>query len=504
MEQVVGIKFNGRGNVYQFSSGGQSVAVNDSVIAETEQGVSLGVVVSLEENLEPGAEPSAERGAQAGQTLVPIVRLATEADLAAARENETLAKEAVAYCRQCIRERNLDMKLVDVEVFFDRSKMVFFFTAPARIDFRDLVKDLVHSYRTRIELRQIGVRHETQMIGALGNCGMVCCCRRYLQKFAPVTIKMAKEQNLFLNPAKISGICGRLLCCLSYEQDNYEAFHRSCPRLGKRYQTSRGMVKILRSNMFRNSIVVFTETGEEQEFTLPEWAELAPRRTEQPLPIETGRPQRAAGQGGAPHKGTQARAEGKPETGAAPGEDKGRRPEQSAGYAKAFGGEETEPEFFADAGESETVETSSDTAPAMSGDTLGGMPDDMPESMPGDMSDDAFDDGVPAQLSEEDAADEVGIFGLRPAGERGSGNRPPAGHHAGVRPAGANRQGGHGGSGGQGGQGDSRRNPTSPEGRRPDQPGTPGHRRKRRHHRPGGAHAENRSDGKPGTHNENK
>ena len=174
------------------------------------------------------------------------------------------------------------MKLVDVEVLFDRSKMIFFFTAPTRIDFRDLVKDLVRQYRTRIELRQIGVRHETQMLGALGNCGMVCCCRRYLHKFAPVTIKMAKEQNLFLNPTKISGICGRLLCCLSYEQENYDTFHRSCPKLGKRYQTTSGPMRVLRSNMFRNTVVLLPDGGQEVEMTLEEWQALKPSRAETP------------------------------------------------------------------------------------------------------------------------------------------------------------------------------------------------------------------------------
>jgi len=129
-------------------------------------------------------------------------------------------------------------------------------------------------------LRQIGVRHETQMVGAVGNCGMVCCCRRFLRKFAPVTIRMAKEQNLFLNPAKISGICGRLLCCLSYEQENYDAFHRECPRLGKKYQTNQGTMKVLRTNMFRNSLSVLTELNEEQEFSLEEWRALSPRRSE--------------------------------------------------------------------------------------------------------------------------------------------------------------------------------------------------------------------------------
>lgn len=210
--------------------------------------------------------------------LRPILRIATEYDLEHAMSNELLSREASAYCKECIKIRDLDMKLVDVEVFFDLSKFIFYFTAPSRIDFRELVKDLVKHYRTRIELRQIGVRHETQMIGAVGNCGMVCCCRRFLRKFAPVTIKMAKEQNLFLNPAKISGICGRLLCCLSYEQENYEEFHRRCPRLGKKYMTSKGPIKVMRANMFRNSLIAYSETGEELEIPLEEWHEMEVRR----------------------------------------------------------------------------------------------------------------------------------------------------------------------------------------------------------------------------------
>lgn len=210
--------------------------------------------------------------------LRPILRIATDYDLEHAMSNELLSREASSYCKECIKARDLDMKLVDVEVFFDLSKFIFYFTAPSRIDFRELVKDLVKHYRTRIELRQIGVRHETQMIGAVGNCGMVCCCRRFLRKFAPVTIKMAKEQNLFLNPAKISGICGRLLCCLSYEQENYEEFHRRCPRLGKKYMTSKGPVKVMRANMFRNSLIAYSETGEELEIPLEEWQEMDARR----------------------------------------------------------------------------------------------------------------------------------------------------------------------------------------------------------------------------------
>lgn len=211
-----------------------------------------------------------------------VARAATAEELARAAENEQLCREAREFCRRCIMNRKLDMKLVDVESLFDRSKLIFYFTAPTRIDFRELVKDLVRQYHTRIELRQIGVRHETQMLGALGNCGMVCCCRRYLRHFAPVTIKMAKEQNLFLNPAKISGICGRLLCCLSYEQANYDAFHRSCPKLGKRYQTDQGTMRVLRGNMFRNSVVVLPDGGQETEMTLDEWQVLHPHRTEHP------------------------------------------------------------------------------------------------------------------------------------------------------------------------------------------------------------------------------
>jgi hypothetical protein len=164
------------------------------------------------------------------------------------------------------------MKLVDVEIYFDKSKMIFYFTAPGRVDFRELVKDLVRNYRTRIELRQIGVRHETQMIGALGNCGQMCCCRRYLRRFEPVTIKMAKDQNLFLNPAKISGVCGRLLCCLAYEKDNYADFQSRSPKLGRRYMTTQGPMKTLRANMFRDSVSVVTEGGEELDFSLADWA----------------------------------------------------------------------------------------------------------------------------------------------------------------------------------------------------------------------------------------
>ncbi len=251
------------------------------MLIEAEQGQTLAEIVSGPAEHLPG---------QMDQELPSILRHAGSEDILRGEANEQMAREAQEFCRQCIRDRDLDMKLVDVEVFFDRSKLIFYFTAPSRIDFRDLVKDLVREYRARIELRQIGVRHETQMVGAVGNCGMVCCCRRYLRKFAPVTIRMAKEQNLFLNPAKISGICGRLLCCLSYEQDNYDNFHRMCPRLGKKYQTDKGPMKVLRANMFRNSLSVLTENNEEVELSLDDWQALAPHRPEAPQGVQPKQP----------------------------------------------------------------------------------------------------------------------------------------------------------------------------------------------------------------------
>lgn len=269
---IFGVRFHALGQTDYYSAP-DDCKQGDQVLIEADQAVALGEIVSGPIVSLPGSDEA---------DLPVILRMANAEDKETGRRNATLAAEAMRFCRERIRERRLDMKLVDVEVFFDRSKLIFYFTAPVRIDFRELVKDLVREYRARIELRQIGVRHETQMLGAVGNCGMVCCCRRYLRKFAPVTIRMAKEQNLFLNPAKISGICGRLLCCLSYEQENYERFHRNSPRPGKKYQTARGLLKVLRTNMFRNSLSALTEENEEVELTLEEWEALEPRRPDAP------------------------------------------------------------------------------------------------------------------------------------------------------------------------------------------------------------------------------
>ena len=218
-----------------------------------------------------------------------VLRKVTDEDQIVAEENDTLTYSAHKFCESRIRERQLDMKLVDVEVLFDRSKLVFYFTAPTRIDFRELVKDLVREYHTRIELRQIGVRHETQMLGAVGSCGMVCCCRRFLRKFVPVTIKMAKEQNLFLNPSKISGICGRLLCCSAMSRRTTIFSTAAARASGSGIRPTKGPMKVLRANMFRNSVALLTDTNEELELTLDEWQALDPRRPDAP-PRPEGKP----------------------------------------------------------------------------------------------------------------------------------------------------------------------------------------------------------------------
>lgn len=304
---IFGIRYHALGQT-EYYSAPDDCKPGDQVLIEADQGSALGEIVSGPIAALPGSSEA---------DLPVILRMANAEDKETGRRNEALAREAMRFCKERIRERRLDMKLVDVEIFFDRSKFIFYFTAPVRIDFRELVKDLVREYRARIELRQIGVRHETQMLGAVGNCGMVCCCRRYLRKFAPVTIRMAKEQNLFLNPAKISGICGRLLCCLSYEQENYERFHRTSPRPGKKYLTSRGLLKVLRANMFRNSLSVLTEENEEVELTLEEWQELDPRRPDA-APAPAPEPRR---QGEKPRRDPEAEKERAPVEAAPEAED---------------------------------------------------------------------------------------------------------------------------------------------------------------------------------------
>ncbi|MBQ7607737.1 MAG: hypothetical protein IJU76_07165 [Desulfovibrionaceae bacterium] len=263
---IYGLKLHAFGqSVYYHAD--EPLSVGDTVLVQEDNRVCLAKVTS---------GPLTNCDILNRMDLPWILRPLNETDRIEEVENQHLVQSAFTFCRECIQERKLDMKLVDVDVFFDRSKIIFFFTAPTRIDFRELVKDLVRQYHTRIELRQIGVRHETQMVGSVGNCGMICCCRRYLRNFAPVTIRMAKEQNLFLNPSKISGSCGRLLCCLSYEQENYDKFFSRSPRIGKKYPSTIGTLKVVRTNLFRNSVSYSTEAGEEVEVPLEEWLSLVP------------------------------------------------------------------------------------------------------------------------------------------------------------------------------------------------------------------------------------
>jgi len=265
MRNFVGVKFRDYGQVYFFVNDHFEVKKGDKVVVSTDEGVGLGVVCVVSNRPPKNIDLS---------EIKSIDRLATEDDLIKEQKNKILSKQAFDFCKRNIEKLGLEMKLVDVEVRFDRSKIIFYFTAPTRVDFRELVKILVRRYHTRIELRQIGVRHEAQMVGGIGTCGRICCCRLFLKKFEPVTIKMAKEQQLFLNPSKISGTCGRLLCCLNFERELYSDFQKRAPKIGRKYVTRLGEVRILRANIFRDSLIVDTGAGVEREISLTEWFEI--------------------------------------------------------------------------------------------------------------------------------------------------------------------------------------------------------------------------------------
>lgn len=224
MAMIAGIKFRKEGKVYYCDSGSVPLKRGDAVICETEQGRVLGYVVT---------EPKEVPDEKIQEPLKPIQRKATEEDLRFHEENVALEQQALDYCRERVKQRGLPMKVVATEYTFDRSKIVFYFTAENRVDFRDLVKDLVQKYRTRIELKQIGARHETRLLKGLGICGREVCCANFLQNLDRVSVKMAKEQNMALNPEKISGLCGRLMCCLAYEYDGYVEVKKRMPKCGK-------------------------------------------------------------------------------------------------------------------------------------------------------------------------------------------------------------------------------------------------------------------------------
>jgi len=232
MTKVIGVRFRQAGKIYFFSPGKLHIKQGEKVIVETARGVEFGhVIVGTKEV--PDEEIT--------QPLKAVLRIATEEDKRNEEKNREKEKEAFKVCSEKIREHNLDMKLINAEYTFDNNKVLFYFTADGRIDFRELVKDLASVFRTRIELRQIGVRDETKIRGGIGVCGRALCCHTYLSEFAPVSIKMAKEQNLSLNPTKISGVCGRLMCCLTNEEETYEELNSRLPAIGDVVTTSEGL-----------------------------------------------------------------------------------------------------------------------------------------------------------------------------------------------------------------------------------------------------------------------
>ncbi len=231
MAEVIGVKFKKNGKTYYFNPGGLEIRMGNSVIVETSRGIEYGVVSAGANSIPEG---------KITKPLKNVLRLATAEDEERYRSNKEKEKEAFGICVEKIRENGLVMKLVEVEYTFDGSKILFYFTADGRVDFRQLVKDLATVFRTRIELRQIGVRDESKAMGSIGVCGRSLCCSQFLDEFVPVSIKMAKEQSLSLNPTKISGACGRLMCCLKYEQDMYEELNRKTPGKGARVKTPDG------------------------------------------------------------------------------------------------------------------------------------------------------------------------------------------------------------------------------------------------------------------------
>lgn len=236
MKRVAGVRFKKAGKIYYFDPESWELAPGDQVIVETSRGVEIGHVVVRPKEL-PDEEVT--------QPLKPVMRKADEEDVRRQAENEAWADEAFEVCAQKIRDHGLDMNLIEAEYTFDRSKAIFYFTAEGRVDFRALVRDLAAALKTRIELRQIGVRDEAKLVGGIGPCGRILCCTSFLDDFAPVSIRMAKDQNLSLNPSKISGLCGRLMCCLRYENDTYSEAQKALPKQGAVVQTSLGRGKVI-------------------------------------------------------------------------------------------------------------------------------------------------------------------------------------------------------------------------------------------------------------------
>lgn len=258
MITVIGVRFRTAGKIYYFDPAGRSIRPGDKVIVETARGIEYGNVVLGNREVEDS---------KVVLPLKPVIRMATPEDDAVEQKNKQKEKDAFRICQEKIHKHNLEMKLIDAEYTFDNNKLLFYFTADGRIDFRELVKDLASVFKTRIELRQVGVRDETKIMGGIGICGRTLCCHSYLTEFIPVSIKMAKEQNLSLNPTKISGVCGRLMCCLKNEEETYQVLNSRLPGNGDFVTTSDGLKGEVHSvNVLRQTVkVVVTVNRDEKE-----------------------------------------------------------------------------------------------------------------------------------------------------------------------------------------------------------------------------------------------
>ena len=257
MVKVIGVRFRTAGKIYFFNPGNFEIKQGDHVIVETARGIEYGTVIG---------EPKEVEEEKVVQPLKSVLRIANKKDDEQEEANRQKEKDAFKICLEKIRKHNLQMKLIDAEYTFDNNKVLFYFTADGRIDFRELVKDLAAVFKTRIELRQIGVRDETKILGGIGICGRPLCCHTHLSEFAPVSIKMAKEQNLSLNPTKISGVCGRLMCCLKNEEETYEELIRKLPNVGDFVTTDDGLKGEVQSvNVLRQLVKVIVDVGDEKE-----------------------------------------------------------------------------------------------------------------------------------------------------------------------------------------------------------------------------------------------
>lgn len=281
MIKVIGVRFRNAGKIYYFAPGKLEIKAGDHVIVETARGIEYGYVVLGNREVEEG---------KVVQPLKSVIRLATAEDHAKEAVNRRKEKDAFKICQEKIRKHNLEMKLIDVEYTFDNNKILFYFTADGRIDFRELVKDLAAVFKTRIELRQVGVRDETKIVGGIGICGRALCCHSYLSEFIPVSIKMAKEQNLSLNPTKISGVCGRLMCCLKNEEETYEYLNSKLPGIGDYVTTDDGLkgevhsVSVLRQ---RVKVIVTVDKDEKEirEYKVDQ-LKFKPRRKKGKIDVE--------------------------------------------------------------------------------------------------------------------------------------------------------------------------------------------------------------------------